>query len=122
MYCLWIFCISNAFPPLAQVTVFDQQTQRKLRSLKAGGAEEANATLAWKTIEGLSHRTSYIIRVQAENKAGLSKAADEIFVKTRGEHCGDDCTRYGLQGPRTFYKNIVWVVCRLGEVTRGHFI
>ena len=68
-----------------QVTVFDQQTQRKLRSLKAGGAEESNATVAWATIEGLSHRTSYIIRVQAENKAGLSKAADEIFVKTRGE-------------------------------------
>ena len=68
------------------MTVFDQQTQRKLRSLKAGGAEESNGTLAWTKIEGLSHRTSYIIRVQAKNKAGLSKAADEIFVKTRGAY------------------------------------
>ena len=74
--------------PGLQVTVFDQQTQRKIRALKAGNsAAERNGTWqAWTTIEGLSQHTSYIIRVQAKNKAGLSKAADEIFVKTRGVH------------------------------------
>ena len=72
------------FASFIQVTVFDQQTQRKMRALRAGNSGERNRTLAWKTIEGLSQHTSYIIRVQAKNKAGLSKSADEIFVKTRG--------------------------------------
>ena len=68
------------------MTVFDQQTQRKIRSLSAGdSAAERNGTwLAWTTVEGLSQRTSYIIRVQARNKAGLSKGVVEKFVKTRG--------------------------------------
>ena len=68
------------------MTVFDQQTQRKIRSLSAGGsAAERNGTwLAWTTVGGLSQRTSYIIRVQARNKAGLSKGVVEKFVKTRG--------------------------------------
>ena len=75
-----------------QVTVFDQQTQRKIRSLSAGGsAAERNGTwLAWTTVGGLSQRTSYIIRVQARNKAGLSKGVVEKFVKTRGAFVWDE--------------------------------
>ena len=64
------------------VTVSDQKTGSKIkdRTLESNRQQwYINGT----TVGNLKPHTSYIIKVQAKNKAGLSSKAEEVFVKTR---------------------------------------
>ena len=64
------------------VTVFDQKTEEKIKDRTL----EANKKMWWingTTVGNLKPHTSYIIKVHAKNKAGLSEIPEEVFVKTR---------------------------------------
>ncbi len=67
------------------ITVLNQKTGEKILQSEATDAGKGsnvgviNAT----TLEGLRPHTSYIIRLRAKNKAGLSETPEEVFVKTR---------------------------------------
>lgn len=66
-----------------RITVLDQKTGRQIRegTLDSDVDWWVNRT----TVADLRPHTSYIIRVRAKNKAGMSEQAQEVFVKTRGE-------------------------------------
>ncbi len=64
------------------VTVLYQKTSELLQEV-----ELDPGVVGWwinrTTVTELEPHTSYIIRIQAKNKAGLSKTSAEVFVKTR---------------------------------------
>jgi hypothetical protein len=75
----WIPGFDGGYNQTFVVTLLDQKTMRMIRT-RTLDPSQTNGT----TLEGLSQHTSYLIRVQAKNKAGLSGLGDEVFVKTRG--------------------------------------
>lgn len=65
------------------LTVYQQRTGREVKK-KTLEVNEMNWWLNETTISNLVPETSYLVRIQAKNKAGLSESYEELFVKTRG--------------------------------------
>lgn len=64
------------------LTVYQQRTGREVKK-KTLEVNEMNWWLNETTISNLVPETSYLVRIQAKNKAGLSESYEELFVKTR---------------------------------------
>ncbi len=76
------------------VTVLFQKTGDLVfeKTLESHGRAKVNRT----TVVDLEPATSYIIRVRSKNRAGVSEAAEEVFVKTRCEFNFFDSEHRGL--------------------------
>lgn len=92
----WVPGFDGGYNQTFAITVLLQRTGREVK-FKVLEANEHNWWLNETTINNLKPETSYLIRIQAKNKAGLSEVAEEIFVKTRGKYERQAFNHFWLQ-------------------------